>query len=68
MRRYEDANGNKEFDSEDTKIGTLKESDAGYHTAEGLLAKGYPAMSICTAPFCGSMTCRKMRSGKCSTF
>ena len=38
---YEDANGNKEFDSEDTKIGTLKESDAGYHTAEGLLAKGY---------------------------
>ena len=38
---YEDANGNKEFDSEDTKIGTLKESDAGYHTAEDLLAKGY---------------------------
>lgn len=38
---YEDANGNKELDSEDTKIGTLKESDAGYHTAEGLLAKGY---------------------------
>ena len=38
---YEDTNGNKEFDSEDTKIGTLKESDAGYHTAEGLLAKGY---------------------------
>jgi SrtB family sortase len=38
---YEDANGNKEFDSEDTKIGTLKESDAGYHTAENLLAKGY---------------------------
>jgi SrtB family sortase len=38
---YEDANGNKEFDSEDTKVGTLKESDAGYHTAEGLLAKGY---------------------------
>ncbi len=38
---YEDANGNKEFDSEDTKIGTLKETDAGYHTAEGLLAKGY---------------------------
>ncbi|MEI3132716.1 MAG: SpaA isopeptide-forming pilin-related protein [[Ruminococcus] torques] len=37
---YEDANGNKELDSEDTKIGTLKESDAGYHTAEGLLAKG----------------------------
>ena len=35
------ANGNKEFDSEDTKIGTLKESDAGYHTAENLLAKGY---------------------------
>ena len=38
---YEDANSNKEFDSEDTKIGTLKESDAGYHTAENLLAKGY---------------------------
>ena len=38
---YEDSNGNKEFDSEDTKIGTLKESDAGYHTAENLLAKGY---------------------------
>ena len=38
---YEDANGNREFDSEDTKIGTLKETDAGYHTAEGLLAKGY---------------------------
>ena len=38
---YEDTNGNKEFDSEDTKIGTLKESDAGYHTAEDLLAKGY---------------------------
>ena len=38
---YEDTNGNKEFDSEDTKIGTLKETDAGYHTAEGLLAKGY---------------------------
>lgn len=38
---YEDTNGNKEFDSEDTKIGTLEESDAGYHTAEGLLAKGY---------------------------
>lgn len=38
---YEDTNGNREFDSEDTKAGTLKESDAGYHTAEGLLAKGY---------------------------
>ena len=38
---YEDANGNKELDSEDTKIGTLKETDAGYHSAEGLLAKGY---------------------------
>lgn len=38
---YEDTNGNKDFDSEDTKIGTLKESDAGYHTAEDLLAKGY---------------------------
>ena len=38
---YEDTNGNKEFDSEDTKIDTLKETDAGYHTAENLLAKGY---------------------------
>lgn len=38
---YADANGNQEFDSEDTKIGALKESDAGYHTAEGLLAGGY---------------------------
>lgn len=38
---YADANGNQEFDSEDTKIGTLKESDAGYHTAENLLAGGY---------------------------
>ena len=38
---YEDTNGNKEFDSEDKKTGTLKESDAGYHTAEDLLAKGY---------------------------
>ena len=26
------------------------------------------AMSTCTTPFCGFMTCRRMRSGKCSTF
>lgn len=38
---YADTNSNKEFDSEDTKIGTLKETDAGYHTAERLLAGGY---------------------------
>lgn len=38
---YADTNNNKEFDSEDTKIGTLKETDAGYHTAEGLFAGGY---------------------------
>ena len=38
---YADANGNQEFDNEDTKIDTLKESDAGYHTAENLLAGGY---------------------------
>lgn len=38
---YEDTNGNKELDAEDTLIGTLKETDAGFHTAEDLLAKGY---------------------------
>ena len=38
---YEDTNGNKEFDSEDTLMGTLTETDAGFHTAENLLAKGY---------------------------
>ena len=37
-------------------------TDAETGTAQG------DAMSICTAPFCGSTTCRKMRSGKCSTF
>ena len=38
---YEDVNGNKEFDSEDKLLGTLTETDAGFHTAENLLAKGY---------------------------
>lgn len=38
---YEDTNGNKELDSEDKKLEPLKETDAGYHTAENLLAKGY---------------------------
>ncbi len=38
---YEDTNGSKELDSEDKKLGTLKEADAGYHTAENLLAGGY---------------------------
>ena len=38
---YEDSNGNKELDAEDTKICNLTETDAGFHTAEGLLAKGY---------------------------
>ena len=38
---YEDANGNKKLDSEDTLMGTLTETDAGFHTAKNLLAKGY---------------------------
>ena len=38
---YEDTNGDKQFDSGDKKIGTLTETDTGFHTAEGLLAKGY---------------------------
>lgn len=38
---YEDVNGNREFDSEDKLLGTLTETDAGFHTAENLLAKGY---------------------------
>ena len=38
---YEDSNGNKELDAEDTKICNLTETDTGFHTAEGLLAKGY---------------------------
>ncbi|MCR2026680.1 class B sortase [Anaerotruncus colihominis] len=38
---YEDINGNKELDAEDTLVGTLKETDGGFHMAEGLLAKGY---------------------------
>ena len=35
---YEDANGNKEFDSEDKLLGTLTETDAGFHTAENLIS------------------------------
>ena len=38
---YEDTNGNKELDGEDKLIGTLTETDSGYHTAENLLAGGY---------------------------
>ena len=38
---YMDANGNKKLDSEDKRIGTLTETDSGYHTAENLLAGGY---------------------------
>ncbi len=38
---YEDTNGNQEFDEEDQLIGELAETDAGLHTAENLLAKGY---------------------------
>ena len=38
---YEDANGNKELDAEDTLVGALKETDGGFHMAEDLLAKGY---------------------------
>lgn len=38
---YEDTNNNKEFDSEDTLLGTLSETDDGFHMAEDILAKGY---------------------------
>ena len=38
---YEDTNGNKKLDAEDKKLCNLTETDAGFHTAEGLLAKGY---------------------------
>lgn len=38
---YEDTNSNKELDAEDTLVGTLKETDGGFHMAENLLAKGY---------------------------
>ena len=38
---YADFNANQEYDPDDQKIGTLKETDAGYHTAENLLAGGY---------------------------
>ncbi len=36
---YEDANGNKELDAEDTLVGALKETDGGFRMAEDLLAK-----------------------------
>jgi len=38
---YEDTNGNKKLDANDKKLCNLTEADAGFHTAEGLLAKGY---------------------------
>lgn len=38
---YEDTNGNQKMDSSDKKICNLTETDAGYHTAEDLLAMGY---------------------------
>lgn len=38
---YADSNANQEYDPDDQKISTLKETDAGYHTAENLLAGGY---------------------------
>ena len=38
---YEDTNADKKFDSKDKLLGNLKETDAGFHTAENLLAKGY---------------------------
>ncbi len=38
---YGDTNGNKELDQDDRLLGTLTETDGGYHTAENLLAGGY---------------------------
>lgn len=38
---YEDTNGNQKLDSSDKKICNLTGTDAGYHTAEDLLAMGY---------------------------
>ena len=38
---YEDTNGDQKFDSSDKLLGELTEKDAGFHTAENLLAKGY---------------------------
>lgn len=38
---YEDTNGDQKFDSGDKLLGELTEKDAGFHTAEKLLAKGY---------------------------
>lgn len=38
---YEDTNGDQKFDSGDKPLGELTEKDAGFHTAENLLAKGY---------------------------
>ena len=39
-----------------------------YMDKDDFLREMYLDTSICTAPFCGSMICRKMRSGKCSIF
>lgn len=38
---YEDTNGNKELDNEDTLLGELNETETGFHEAVNLLAKGY---------------------------
>lgn len=38
---YEDTNGDKKLDEGDTLMGTLAETEAGFHKAEGLLAKGF---------------------------
>ncbi len=38
---YEDTNGDQKFDSGDKLLGNLTETDAGFHTVENLLAKGY---------------------------
>ena len=38
---YEDTNDNKKLDADDKKLCNLTETDAGFHTAEGLLARGY---------------------------
>ena len=38
---YEDTNSDQKFDDGDKLLGNLTETDAGFHTAENLLAKGY---------------------------
>ena len=38
---YEDTNGDKKLNEGDTLMGTLAETEAGFHKAEGLLAKGF---------------------------